>query len=386
MRNWRATYLLIPAALLAGVLGWTLHATADAVKLSDAWIDNVVIQSITDGQVVYITQAGEESRRPLSVVDPTGRLQVLVQGIRADAIPELGVAEKALEAKNPDPAQAANAFQQARAKANQPWLREWIDYRLVRAADDSGQAIAAIDAFLRLARSPKTPSLYLVRVPTASVAAAGERDKALVRQRVKAAIAAIPAAAAEGPIAEALAALLSAAAAQDTGGDGNATASAPSSTSQSSAASSSGQRGPSKVAMPKSVMDDRDVTPLLAAGDFQAAWESADKLARSSTLELDKRLYQRGLARLYLADAAGDRQQYLDAGLDFIRVIVYFPRSRVASAASLEAGYVHAKVGRHDLARKLYGEAQTGIDDEEDPALARRLADLLRELNASENR
>src|SRR5690606_33597520 len=69
------------AGLLAGLLILVAPATlfADGVKISKFWIDNVEIQDISNGQIVYINNLGSEITKPLSELE----------GIRVADVPEL---------------------------------------------------------------------------------------------------------------------------------------------------------------------------------------------------------------------------------------------------------------------------------------------------------
>jgi len=82
---------------------------------------------------------------------------------------------------------------------------------------------------------------------------------------------------------------------------------------------------------------------------------------------------------LHLAEADNDQKLYKDAGLSFMRIAIYFPRSSYKGPALLEAGVVHKKIGRDDLATKLWQKAQIEIDDQTDPTMAKRLEQVLAE-------
>ena len=68
---------------------------------------------------------------------------------------------------------------------------------------------------------------------------------------------------------------------------------------------------------------------------------------------------------------------YKTAGISFLRVVIYYPRSTTWRGPSwMEAGYVHQKIGRHDIANRLFDTASNDIDATEEPALAKRLEQL----------
>ncbi|MEX0655108.1 MAG: hypothetical protein WD534_04005 [Phycisphaeraceae bacterium] len=134
----------------------------------------------------------------------------------------------------------------------------------------------------------------------------------------------------------------------------------------------------SAITLPANI--DADViTDHLQAGEFRQAQEGARaQFDRGGQLSL--RLYQHGMACLGMAEETGDEADYLSAGISFMRVLVYFPRSRWAGYAEVELAHVHARIGRHDIARRLYDRARPAIDEDRDPAYHARLMRLLDEL------
>jgi hypothetical protein len=67
-----------------------------------------------------------------------------------------------------------------------------------------------------------------------------------------------------------------------------------------------------------------------------------------------------------------------------MRVVVYYPTSIYAGASWMEAGLVHHRIGRHDLARMCYENAGNYFSSpEDDPPSFRRLEKLKAELFAA---
>ncbi|MCH8031624.1 MAG: hypothetical protein IIB09_07395 [Bacteroidetes bacterium] len=83
------------------------------------------------------------------------------------------------------------------------------------------------------------------------------------------------------------------------------------------------------------------------------------------------------MAQLVIARRSGDEAGIKSAGLSFMRVVVYYPRSAVAGPATLEAGYVHQLIRRTDIAKRLYARARPLIDEQEDPKYHKRMNELL---------
>jgi hypothetical protein len=123
------------------------------------------------------------------------------------------------------------------------------------------------------------------------------------------------------------------------------------------------------------------INALLMAGDFGKAMEEADKRLAVEDSQLALRLFQKGIAQFNLAEAGGGKKDgYTDAGLSFMKVITYFPRSVYADACWVEVGLVNNRIGRPDLAEKLYNKAVLLIDAEREPRYAARLDRLMGEL------
>ena len=154
----------------------------------------------------------------------------------------------------------------------------------------------------------------------------------------------------------------------------------PGDTSAASAASEAPEspaKSASAVVMTGSIDANDPVTRLLHAGQFEKALAETDQLIAGKELRLAMRLYQRGLAQLYLAERSDNRRLFLDAGLSFMRLAIYFRKSSYMGPALVEAGVVHERIGRHELAMKLWRKAQVEIDPETDPAVAQRLEIML---------
>lgn len=127
-------------------------------------------------------------------------------------------------------------------------------------------------------------------------------------------------------------------------------------------------------------MEEDVITEHLRAGEFQEAIDVAETQFERSDGQLSLRLYQHGMGHLGLAEETGDEDHYKSAGLSFMRVLTYFSRSRFAPYAELELGYIHARIGRDDIARRLLSRVRPAIDREQDPQYHERLMTLIDEL------
>ncbi len=346
-----------------------LAAAQDSVKIGGFWIDNVAVQGVVDGQIVYLAAGGGEVSQPLE----------RLEGLKLGRYPAMAQAQAALEAG--DDSEALRHLTTLRGAAREPWLQRYTGKLLMEAADRAGKADVAAEAFVTLATTPSIDEFYLASPPTASVAAADDKTKAAIKQRLAAAGARLPK---QGAIAEAAAALTELV--KDAGAQPTETAPGvvtPPTPANGTAAPPTPAAPKSAVVLPHFIEDDA-VTKLLRGGQFAEA-EAAAATALLSSGDLSLKLYQHGRAKLGLADAATDDETaeklYKDAGISFMRVIVHFPASRYKGAALVEAGYVHQKIGRPDIARRLYQAADMALGDpEETPP---DYFDRLRQLNES---
>jgi hypothetical protein len=132
----------------------------------------------------------------------------------------------------------------------------------------------------------------------------------------------------------------------------------------------------------KSLGENDPIAEMLRQGKFQEALTAVNALLDKPTQKMAIQLYERGVAQFNLAERmpAGDGRDnlYRDAGLSFMRVVIYFPRNTTLLGPCLiEAGAVHVRIGRHDLAEKLWDRARNYIDADSDPDMAGRLEKLI---------
>ncbi len=346
------------------------QSLADAVKLGGFWIEDVTIQSISDGNINYVSSAGSEAQRKLKDV----------QGLRLTAMPDLGEAEALLENGKELP-KAVNLLAGVRSKARQDWLRDWATYRQMVAAAAAQQPMEAVNAYLALARS-KPGDFYLQAFPPEAIKAVS--NESLKQAIIRALDAAAPQL--QGDAAKAVKDLRIKVAAvkfgdavsnpdngTQPGGDTTPAGGTDGATSPTGAA----------VVMPKDMPADDEITKLIRGGKFAEATEAADKAMRVEATGLQTRLYQKGIAQLYLALEKNDTKLTKDAGLSFMRLVVFFPKGSYLGPALMEAGFVHQKIGRPDIALSLYDRATVAIDPD-DATMVKRLQELKRSATQGE--
>lgn len=342
------------ASLLLGIAVGA--ARADSVKIGGFWIDGISVQEIADGKLIYLARDGSERVHSLATL----------QGLKLDGNPALLAGNEAMDAGRPKDAVAS--FRTAASAARQPWARHWALWRAAAAADEAGLAVDALEAYGQLVREKAQP-FFLVSAPLNALKAAPVDQHRDLAQRIE--LLQRPAArtAAEEPV-RMMQQLLKMQ--QDGGG-------APT-TVMPDVGEFSGSPQPSVVelALPSALERTDDATRMLLAGHYRDALTDLDRRLALKEPRLAMRLYQRGLAQMKLAEAAEDPRLFMDAGLSFMRVVVYFGRSSYKGAALLEAGYIHDRLGRRDLAVKLWRKARVELDPDAEPALVDRLESLMR--------
>jgi tetratricopeptide (TPR) repeat protein len=324
----------------------------DAVKLSGFWIDDVVVSSIGGGRIHYEIASGLQVSRPIEAL----------QGLRLERHPALAQAHEAID--RADDVAAAGFLKGVYADAEEPWLRGYVGRDLVGAYVRLGDADRAATVYIDMVTSGV--DLYFIAEPPTDVV-----DMALPEVKRRVVELARVARGTVGPDRALLIQKLIDAAGSlaDLERDGAIEPRAAAASGKAVVVSASVPPGP--------------IVNLIKDGRFEQAIRSIDRSmdrpGRTASL-----LYLKGLAQLGIAQRDHDMDTYKSAGLDFMRVQVYFPRSAVLGPATLEAGYVHQVIGRPDIAQRLYEKAQPLIDQGEDPACHRRLTELNKAIGAGE--
>lgn len=363
----------------------SLPAHADSLKLGGAWLPEATVERIEAGQIYFVNANGSTVNRPLKDV----------QAVRVTSQPKVTQAEELLEKR--DLAKAYALYSDTRNGLKEKWLQNWVDARLVRCADELGKGYDATVAYLRLVQAGADDH-FLSRLPEASLANLDVNQKQNLIERTTSAL---KSAQGKKPPASTLLAELKASldrvnarpvevavvpqpAAQPSPGTAKPPTPGGSGTSNPkpapAPAAQPGSRPKSVVIVPLAMDADDDVVARsLRTGQFDRAEEEAAKILNAPEPDsMSKRLYQLGLAQANLAAGLkGDDQyrKYCEAGLNLMRAVIYFPQGEYASAASMEAGWVHLRLGRADLAKKMMTEAEHSLDPD-DEQLAERLSAL----------
>lgn len=369
----RSRAILWSLAIAGFGLGPTSLSIADAVKISKLWIDNITIEKVADGNLVYTTKGGEEVEKPLANVE----------GIKLDAFKDLATAYAAIEAKKP--AEAIPLFQKVASTASKPWIKQFCKAQLITLYDQAKMPVESVNMVLELAKETNEKT-YFSNPTDKSLAALEPKMKRDIRDRLTQAQPSLKGAPADavkailvslGPV-EAAPTVATPTTPANSGGTTGSTVSTPATPTTPTAPTVAS--GPSAIPLPVE-MDEKDpITIMLKKGDFAGALKATDDLLSKPSNEMGLRLYQNGLAKLYIAlankDSKAAHKEFLDAGLSFARCVYHFPRGSWCGPAQIELGYVHLKIGKPEIAKSLFDKATIKIDSEKDVALKAHLDEL----------
>jgi tetratricopeptide (TPR) repeat protein len=363
-------------------------ARADDIKVGRFWQRRVSVETVQDGKIHYTDKVGSERSADLAKVT----------AINVSAYADLAKAHEAIQ--RGDDAAALGLLR--RVKPRQDWLAHWIAFQRMGALDRLNRPTEAVLAYLELA-GKGADAFYLGRPPQKAVESASDAQKrdlhgrlqnALPKLRgdartgVEAMLEAIgPIREPEPPAAQTATAARPRPTEPATSQSAPTAAAAPAPPMPRSAANSapSPNTGAAAVTLARVIPRDDPVTNLLEAGRFREAIEMAQRgLRADDAARVNLRWYQSGMARLGLAEDEDDPDRatslYKSAGLDFMRVVVFFPASRTRAPSLVEAGYVQYKIGRHGRARRLYEQAAVGkraLSRQTEPEYAARLEKLV---------
>lgn len=350
----RRAVLVFAAALFAAPF-----AAADEVKLSGIPVPDVTIQTIQDGVLVYTTATGGQISKPLAEVE----------GIKLSRYQAIEEAAAAVEAG--DHAKAVRLLQDVRRKGRPEWVSLYAAKKLGEAHLAARQTPEAVQVYVDLVLQGAHESFHPA-VPLDAVENATYQQKQRIHAIVQPVIGRV-----SGPAAATLQQMAELSKTQIATVEPGASATpapTPTAAADAAAATTDPNVG-SKVTLPRS-LSGHPVVEMLRRGEFQPA---RDTMAREllSSGQMSEKLYLHGMALVGLADQTGDEKLYKDAGLSFMRVVVHFgERTRLLGPALVEAGYVHQKIGREDLAQKLFEKARLQIDEADEPAYFARLQKL----------
>lgn len=342
----------IGVAFAAAVcLCFSAIALADSIKLGNLWVDGVTVDTFDGNELHYLVN-GTPNKQFLTKID----------GFKLAAYPQLEEAEKALKAgKGKD---VLAQLKVVRGRAKEPWLRLWLDSRLVPLMDKEGEPVGAINTFIGLVEA-KAPASFLEDPPIKSAKGLGKDDKGKIHERLKTLR---KTAKDKTPLADSLDEMIeatdpSADAAPVTPGTSDATESV--------------------VPLPTFMISDKPdaITKLIARGRFDQAMTRIEEEMKNAAGggKTSSLLFQRGISQYYLAvemekdESKKDKAKTLfeDAGLSFFRIPTFFKNSPYAGPALIETAAVHVKLKRSDVAAKLLEQALPMLDPDDKVMLNR---------------
>jgi len=364
----RGSFQLLVVALATAVLAGVCRA--DEVKLGEFWIPNVTIISLTDGQLLYETGVGGEVSRSLDDL----------VAVKLDTAPALAEAEA--KYAGGEYADAARLFAEAEDQVRQDDRAAWIKYRLMQAHAAGGDAYEAGLAYLDLLRNTKE-TWYYERMPRDVMAKLSDRERDRLVRRLEGGARFVQGRDAKAAIEKLLGIVRGAADepaeddAPETVPPRNGGGTATPTRDTPAADDAEGATDESAVVLPEPLKDEsHPAVAMLKAGDFAEAREMllAEVQERTDT-SLSTKLYLLGLAQLYLADQSGDAEDYKEAGVWFAWMTSHFGRARrsLNDAAEVEMMYIHHKLNRDDIARRLYDGLRVRLTEEDDPAYKARM-------------
>ncbi|MEM7625193.1 MAG: hypothetical protein AAF333_06150 [Planctomycetota bacterium] len=324
-------------------------AAADQIRVNGIWLPGVQILRVADGHMVYVTSAGQDVRRPYGEVT----------GLRLDNYPKVQEAFELLEKGEDQLAIRVFTAVRREVRGKDAWVGLEATRQIVAAHDRLSNGVAAATAYAELIEQGGGVT-FATTPPVGSVSRLSDIDKLKVRQRL--ARTAGRTDAQTKPYLESLLAAAQPGATEPARPDGPRV-SPPTPTGLPGAGV-----GPYKangaVMLPQS-LSRSELADKVFAGEFAAAITLAEEMMDSRmTSEL---MYLRAMARLGLAERSRGVGKFKDAGLDFMRVLVYYPQSPYAGPALLEVAYIHDRLQIEDQAQQLYEQAGRVLTPEDHP-------------------
>lgn len=344
------------AIMLLGSAG--IASAQDAVKLSGLWIEPVTVRGIEHGTIRYQTRQGIELSRPAEQLE----------GLRLERYPQLAEAQDATE--QGDDVTAAKKLAQVEKKAREDWVRYYAQQQRVAALARSGEVAEAVDVYVDLLMSDAGLS-FVSEPPTDALAQADIAVRRAVQPLLNAAGATLDddRKALLKPLIDAVGHPLP---------EADVTSPDTQPETHKKPDTNPGLAPKLSAAVPPGTAAD-----LYSAGRFERAL-TVNNEALNQPGRTAAKLYLKGMCQYAIADQTHDPTGYKTAGLSFMRVVTYFPQSAVAGPAYVEAAFVHLKIGRPDLAQKLYNQAAPLIVENEDTPAYQRLQALAEALKQTD--
>lgn len=348
------TALALTCVLAVFVLLGTVHA--DTVRTGGFTYDDLTVEAVTDGNLIYTSPTGAEVKLALDKVE----------WVKLDRLPEFGAGEDARLENKLD--EAIKQYRSAAQRAQTDWAKQLSQLRLYQTAVKAEKAAPALRAYLALAQMDTSPAM-LGDPPVAMVTLLDENQRGLMVQNARRAFAQADAAKRQQ-----IQKLLDAAIALEQGKEVKV---APPSPTESAEDADFGAALKPLGLILYSRAKEPGVTELISAGDFSQAASKAKESMRDPR-GLPMKLYLLGMAQLGMAEQSNQPEDYMDAAISFIRVPIHYQKHSFRIPCLVEAAYCHLQIDRPDIASKLLDEAEEELDESEYPEYTQRI-DALRE-------
>ncbi|XAL98650.1 hypothetical protein OT109_13805 [Phycisphaeraceae bacterium D3-23] len=350
----------IGIALLTLVFAWAiaLPASADQLQRNGQW-QNVTIVGVEDGELVYRNNAG--GTNTVALAD--------VESLDLDDEAEFRGALEAFQGE--DYRRSQRMFGEIAEQTRIDWVRHYAQFFLVQSLDQRGEPVEAATVFAQLARDGADP-YFLSVAPMASLAAVSDDERARIREEVVDVLGDT-----EGVTRERLQNYLLAVVGEEAMPDLTPIEPNPNpGTGTDNAAQL--DRSQSAVILPEALWEILEAEEfdaekwggltLLREGKYEEAVEAITPWMEGRG-DMPEKLFILGRAQLALADASEDRDDYLDAGLTFMRIVVHYENlgTPLLAPSRLELAYLHRVIGREDLYDKLLNQSDLFLSFADDP-------------------
>lgn len=322
-------------AVLLMILPVTVTVRADEVRVGRLPYSGVTVTDFSAGELVFRT-AGREITRPLSSIT-----RIELSG-RSD----FNLAEEMLVDKRYE--EAAQAYRRAEdATTGVPWLRRLISCRLVQALDGAGRFDEAVHQWLLATGDDGAEELLMLR--PANLAPQGEQVNSRAINLLEIRLNRVENEQLRRSIRELLLELYwlegrheKAAEMAELLGD----VPQPPSDIETATDGAARQVHGGQLADIRGLLDENRPERAL---EFVLA-----RMARLDEIEMPEALLLAGRARMALYQARGSREHLLSAGLDFMRVAVFYAGTDFAAEALYRAGEVNEELGNASAARAAW--------------------------------
>lgn len=353
-KRWKTiqAVVTIPILCVAVLTNWPTLADSLQRKGSPR-VDGVTLIDVKDGKLHYRTAGGDQS---VALVE--------VAWISIDSVPEFAAGLSKMKAGQLRAAQ--RSFENVWSGTRVNWVKHYAGFFLMQVYDQRTEPVDAAAIFVKLA-AEGADLAFLSQAPTASLAKADANQKKRIGDQVMAVVKQT-----RGKRRELLRAYHQLVLGKE------AVLPEVEEPADAKKPKANPLIATSKILMPKGVWDtlDRkrepkgkwDAIKMLAKGDAQGTLKALEPWLKRPG-DLPEKLFIQGLAQIMLADQSGDTDQYRDAGLTFMRIVIHFDRAGQAhplvAPAKLEVAYIHRQIGRTDIYKKLVEQVLVTLDDDE---------------------